>query len=103
MSDFNFLENLPFIVFSFTFIVTAIIFLFGALTLLFSKNLEKIESGRKMLIKSLYLFFIILLITIVFFIGSWLLDQGEKLKPPAINGEFPPSSTGKNFPPPPEI
>lgn len=97
MNEFNLFENLPFIVFGLAFTVALIIFLFGAFGLL-SRNIEKIEKSERTLIKSFYGFFIVLLIMIVFFFGSWLLNSGEVFKPPHVPGEFPPSPVSSNFP-----
>jgi len=103
MDKFNLFENLPFIVFGLASAVALIIFLLGAFNLLLAKDIEKVERSKRILIKSFYGFFIVLLIMIVFFSVSWLLNSGEVFKPPHVPGEFPPSPVSNNFPPSPEI
>lgn len=97
------LENLPIFVFTLAFLGVFGVFLFGGFVLFSARdNIEKIERGRRILLKSLYSLFVILLIAFVFFLVSYLLKRGEVFRPPLSPGEFPPSSA-IGFPPPPEI
>lgn len=103
MAEFDFLENLPLIIFASAFFVIFVVFIFGGFVLLTSiRNIQRIERGRRILLNSLYALFITLLIALVFFSVTYLLKRGEVFLPQEIPGEFPPSPA-VNFPPSPEF
>ncbi len=103
MAEFNFLENLPLIVFTLAFFVIFVVFVFGGFVLLTAiRDIQRIERGRRILLNSLYALFITLLIALVFFSVTYLLKRGEVLRPQEIPGEFP-SSLAANFPPSPQF
>lgn len=103
MAEFNFLENLPLIVFTLAFFVIFIIFLFGGFVLLTAgRDVHRMERGRRALLNSLYALFIVLLIALVFFTVTYLLKRGEVLLPQETPGEFP-ASPAANFPTPPQF
>jgi len=96
-------ENLPMFIFLLAFFVIFVIFIFGGFVMLKAgSDVQKIERGRRILLNSLYVLFITLLITFVFFLVSYLLQKGEVLKPPEVPGEFPPS-LAVGFPPAPQF
>jgi len=96
-------ENLPIFIFLLAFFVIFVIFIFGGFVMLKAgSDVQKIERGRKILLNSLYVLFITLLITFVFFLVTYLLQKGEVLKPPEVPGEFPPSLAA-GFPPAPQF
>lgn len=97
------LENLPLFVFILAFFVVFVLFLQGGFSLLVAgANEQKIETGRRRMLVSLYSLFILLLVAFVFFLVTYLLQRGEVLLPPEVPGEFPPSPAA-NFPPPPQF
>ena len=99
----NLPENIPFIIFGLILSVVFIIFLRGVFYILTAgKNGQKIEKGRRILLNSLYGFFVVLLVILVFFSVTYLLGKGEKLKPSSLPGEFPPSPAA-NYPPSPQF
>jgi len=96
-------ENLPTFIFLLAFFVIFVIFIFGGFLMLKAgSDVQKIERGRRILLNSLYVLFITLLITFVFFLVTYLLQKGEVLKPPEVPGEFPPSLAA-GFPPAPQF
>jgi len=103
MAEFNFLENLPLIIFTLAFFVILVVFIFGGFVLLTAiRNIQRAERGRRILLNSLYALFMTLLIALVFFSVTYLLKRGEVFLPQEIPGEFP-SSPAANFPPSPEF
>lgn len=102
MANFNWLENLPWIVFGFVLTISVIIFLTGAFFFLFFRDPEKRQKGQRILIKSIYWFFSAILIIIVFFIFSWLLNTWQSTPPVENTGEIPFSPVSTNFPPSPK-
>lgn len=103
IETFDFLANLPLIIFSLGVFIVFVIFLFGGFILLSAgRDPQRIERGRRILLNSLYGLFVILLVALVFFAVSYLLKKGEVFKPKPASGEFPASPVGK-FPPGPEI
>ncbi len=103
MNISNLSENIPLLVFSLILSAVFIIFLRGVFYMLTAgENSQKIEKGRKILLNSLYGFFVVLLVILVFFSITYLLKKGEKLKPSSLPGEFPPSPAA-NYPPPPQF
>jgi len=89
-TSFNIIENLPFIIFNLVFFVIFIFFLFGSFVWVFGKGeLQKIERGQKIILNSLYALFVLLLVALVFFLGTYLLKRGEVLKPPPASQDFP--------------
>ena len=103
MAEFDFLENLPLIIFTLAFFVIFVVFIFGGFVLLTAvRNIQRTERGRRILLNSLYALFITLLIALVFFSVTYLLKRGEVFRPQEIPGEFPPSPAA-NFPPPPQF
>ncbi|PIR72506.1 MAG: hypothetical protein COU42_01030 [Candidatus Nealsonbacteria bacterium CG10_big_fil_rev_8_21_14_0_10_36_24] len=89
-TSFNIIENLPFIIFNLVFFVIFIFFLFGSFVWVFGKGeIQKIERGQKIILNSLYALFILLLVALVFFLGTYLLKKGEVLKPPLASQDFP--------------
>ncbi|MBA7495602.1 hypothetical protein ES702_06191 [subsurface metagenome] len=103
MAEFNFLENLPLIIFTLAFFVIFVTFLFGGFILLTAVgDIQKIDRGRRILLNSLYALFTTLLIAFVFFSVTYLLQRGDVFRPPEIPGEFP-SSPAINFPPSPQF
>jgi len=103
-TTFNFLSNLPLLVFSFAFLVVFVLFIRGGILLLLvgEEDEEKTEKGRAIVLKALYSLFALLLIVFVFFSVTYLLKKGEVLLPTAAPGDFPPSPD-VNFPPPPQF
>ena len=97
------INNIPFIIFNLVFFVIFISFVFGAVALLFSKgDFQKIEKGKRVILKSLYYLMALLLAALVFFAVSYLVKKGEALKPPPASEDFPlgPFSLA---PPPPDF
>lgn len=98
-----FLENLPYFIFILALCVIFVLFLFGGFLLLSAGGeKQKTEKGRKFLLNSLYGLFTLLLIILVFFLVTYLLQRGDVLRPLPIPGEFPPSPAA-SFPPPPQF
>lgn len=103
IETFDFLTNLPLIIFSLGFFVVFVIFLFGGFILLSARGeVQELERGRRIVLNSLYSLFVILLIVLVFFTVSYLLKKGEVFKPKPASGEFPVSPVG-SFPPAPQF
>lgn len=102
MNGFDFLTNLPVLVFAFIFFIVFIIFIRGGVILLMARDEEREEKGGRILLGSLYSFLTILIIALVFFSVSYLLRRGETLQPLPATGELP-SSLAVNFPPPPQF
>jgi hypothetical protein len=98
----NPIQNIPLIILGVIFTIAFFIFIIGAIIYLFFKDPEKKESGKRILIKSIYWFVAVLLSGIVFFVLSWLLNQ-EASGPIQIGGEFPVSPISTNFPPFPQV
>lgn len=99
----DFLENIPFIIFNASFFIILIAFVFGAVVLAFAwSNPQKIERGRKIILKSLYALLILLLVALVFFLVSYFLKRGEVLRPAPASEDFP-QAPFPIFPPGPEI
>lgn len=90
-------EDLPLVIFGTAFSIICLIFALGALLLVFTKDIKKVEKGRKIVIKSIYGFSAILLASIVFFSISYFLE-----KPAQEKGEIPPAPVS-SFPPGPEL
>lgn len=104
-NNFDLLANLPAIFFAFCFFINFIIFSWGGIVLLLAKGDQyKIEKGKKLFNWAFTILFIILLLLAVFFIISYLLQQGEVFK---VSGqaseEFPPSYHLGVFPPEPQF
>lgn len=103
MPEFNFLGKLPLLIFTLAFFIVFVLFLrAGFVVFRAGGDSQKLERGRKLLLDSLYGFFIILLIALVFFSVTYLLQKGEAFQPPEVLGEFPPLQNS-NFPPPPQF
>ena len=99
----GFLENIPFIIFNAAFFIIFIAFVFGAAVLAFSRSdPQKIERGRKIILKSLYALLILLLVALVFFLVSYLIKKGEALRPAPASKDFP-QAPFSIFPPGPEF
>ena len=99
----SFLENIPFIIFNAAFFIIFIAFVFGAAVLVFSwRDPQKIERGRKIILKSLYALLILLLVALVFFLVSYLVKKGESLRPAPASKDFP-QAPFSIFPPGPEF
>ncbi len=101
MANFNWLENLPWIVFGLVLTIAVIIFLTGAFFFLAFRNPEKKQRGERILIRSIYWFSSAVLIIVVFFVLSQLLDKWQAT-PVENTGEIPFSPVSTSFPPPPE-
>lgn len=102
-TSFNIVENLPFIIFNLGFFIIFIFFLFGSFVWVFGKGeVQKIERGQRIILNSLYGLFVLLLVALVFFLGTYLLKKGEVLKPPPASEDFP-SAPVSIVPPPPEF
>jgi len=102
-NDFNIIENIPLIIFALFFLVVFILFIYAAIVLLLAKgDFEKIQKGRKILLRAFIGLFIVLLFTLVFYSVSYFLKKGQVFVPAEVSGEFP-SSPSVNFPPPPEV
>lgn len=100
---FDFLSNLPLIAFSFAFFIVFVLFIRGGVLLLVTGgDEERVEKGRVILLKALYSLIALLLIVLVFFSVTLLLQKGEVLLPPSTPGDFPPSPDA-NFPPAPQF
>lgn len=104
LNNFDFLANLPLLVFSFFFLVVFILFLWTGIVLLRARgNPENVEKGRQILLIALWGLFITLLIILIFYLVSFLLKKGEVFQPPQASlGEFP-VSPAINFPSPPQF
>lgn len=102
MIFFDFLKNLPFYIFILVLFGIFSNFIRGGFILLKIGEEEEIERGRRIILTSLYSLFVLLLITFVFFLVTYLLQQGEVLKPLPGPGGFPASPFG-NFPPAPQF
>lgn len=101
ITSFDIVENLPFIIFNLAFFVIFISFVFGMFVLAFGRGeVQKIERGQRIILKSLYSLLILLLVALVFFLGTYLLKKGEVLKPPPASQDFP-SGPVSIAPPPP--
>jgi len=88
--SFNIVSNLPAIIFAFFFLISFILFLWAEITLLRAKKrLEKLEKGRKLLLRAFILFFIVLLVTLVFYLVSYLLQRWYTSEVRIGRGEFP--------------
>lgn len=102
MTGFNLLENIPLLVFGLGFTIIFVIFLDGAFILLFAKDFQRMHRGKRTLMKSLYGFLVILIVSsISLFVSSRLEKQEDR--PVQIYGEFPAAPTTINFPPPPQF
>jgi len=102
LNNFSFLENIPLLVFGLGFTIVFVIFLDGAFILLFAKDFQRIQRGKRTLIKSLYGFLAILIVSSVYLIISWRMGPGEE-DIDQVFGEFPAAPTTLNFPPPPQF
>lgn len=103
MIFFDFLKNLPFYIFILVLFGIFSNFIRGGFILLKTgRGEEEIERSRRIILTSLYSLFVLLLITFVFFLVTYLLQQGEVLKPSPGPGGFPDSPFG-NFPPAPQF
>ena len=90
ITSFNIVENLPFIIFNLVFFVIFIFFVYGAVVLLLGRaDQQKTEKGERIILRSLYILFILLLVALVFFLGTYLLKKGDVLKPPPASEDFP--------------
>lgn len=103
-NSFDLLASLPVIFFAICFFVNFLIFLWGGVILLLAKgDPVKIEKGKKTFTRAFTVLFIILLIMAVFFIISYLLQQGEVFKlTTQASEEFPPPYHLGIFSPAPE-
>jgi hypothetical protein len=103
MSNFDFLDNLPLLLFSSAFILVSIIFIRGAIILLKAEeDTEKKREGTKILSNSLYGFSALVIVVLIFLLFSYILNKGEVILPHPSSEEFP-SSPSVNFPSPPEF
>ena len=102
LNNFSFLENIPLLVFGLGFTIVFVIFLDGAFILLFAKDFQRIQRGKRTLIKSLYGFLAILIVSSVYLLVSWRMGQGEE-DIDQVFGEFPAAPITLNFPPSPQF
>ncbi|MEA3344084.1 MAG: hypothetical protein U9Q16_00135 [Patescibacteria group bacterium] len=103
MSNFDFLDNLPLLIFSSIFVLVSIIFIRGAIILLKAEEgSEKKREGVKILSNSLYSFSTLIIVVLIFLLFSYILNRGEAILPHPSSEEFP-SSPCVNFPPQPEF
>ncbi len=101
--SFDIISNLPAIVFAFFFLISFILFLWAGITLLRAKGrLEKLEKGRKLLLRAFILFFIVLSITLVFYLVNYLLQRWYTSEARIERGEFP-ASPSVDFPSAPDF
>ena len=101
MTDFSLLENIPLLIFGLGFTIVFVIFLDGAFILLFAKDFQRIERGKRTLKKSLYGFLTILIVSSISLFVTLRLE-GQKDEPVQVSGEFPAAPINLNFPPPPQ-
>lgn len=102
LNNFSFLENIPLLVFGLGFTIVFVIFLDGAFILLFAKDFQRIQRGKRTLIKSLYGFLVILIVSSVYLLVSWRMGPGEE-DIDQVFGEFPVAPITLNFPPSPQF
>jgi len=102
MSDFSLLENIPLLIFGLGFTIVFVIFLDGAFILLFAKDFQRIQRGKRTLTKSLYGFLTILIVSSISLFVSWRLNE-QRDEPIQISGEFPAAPINLNFPSPPQF
>jgi hypothetical protein len=103
MNNFDFLDNLPLLIFTSVFLLISIIFIRGAIILLRSEeNSEEKLKGTKILSKSLYGFSALIVVALIFLILSYILGKGERILPQPSSEEFP-ISPSVNFPAPPDF
>lgn len=94
----NILKNLPLIIFSILFLFVILIFLYSLIIKSFKKDSEK---AKEIFFYGVIGLVIILLISLVFYIITLVLKNGEVFRPkviPGSSGEFP-MSQAVNFPP----
>lgn len=97
--EFDLLANLPWIVFGVCFLGIFILLLAGGITLLLAgQNSERTQKGRELLFTGLSFMLVLLLITVVFLIVSFVLQKGKVLQPQPFSAEFPVAAYA-NFPP----
>ncbi len=99
--SFDIIANLPAIIFALFFFVSFVLCLWGGIILL-RRRPEKIEKGRKLLMRGIILFFIVVLVTLVFYLVNYFLQRWYLSKAITGRGEFP-ASASVNFPSPPEF
>lgn len=102
LNNFSFLENIPLLVFGLGFTIVFVIFLDGAFILLFAKDFQRIQRGKRTLMKSLYGFLAILIVSSVYLLVSWRTGRGEE-DIDQVFGEFPVAPIALNFPPSPRF
>jgi len=103
MSNFDFLDNLPLLIFGSIFFVLSVVLIRGAIILLKANNdIEKEIKGSKILSNSLYGFSALAIVVLIFLLVSYILNKGEVILPHPSSEEFP-CSPSVNFPPPPEF
>lgn len=103
-NNFDLLSSLPAIFFAICFFINFLIFSWGGILLLIAKgDAVGIEKGKKVFSLGFTVLFIILLLMAVFFIISYLLQEGEVFQASSqASEEFPPSSHLGVFPDAPE-
>ncbi len=99
--SFDIIANLPAVIFALLFFVSFVLCLRGGIILL-RRRPEKMEKGRKLLIRGIIFFFIIALVALVFYLVSYLLQTWYLSKAKKGIGEFP-ASASVNFPSSPEF
>lgn len=101
--NFDIFSNLPWLILAFCFLVIFILFFWSFIALLRTRDIpEKVERGREILFTAISGFFITLVIALIFLLVTFLLREGEVLKPQLVSGEFP-GSQAINFPPSPQF
>ena len=103
MSNFNFLENLPVIIFSLLALIVFVLFIIGGIFSLTAKGDPlKTDRGRKFLFYGFWSAFLLVLVVIIFYAVNYFLWQNEISRTQQVTGEFP-ASASINFPPAPEF
>jgi len=84
------LEDIPLIIFISAFFAIFCYFIIGtAILSIAGTKPQGTERGRKIILKSLYAFLVLLLVALVFFLVTYLVKKGEALKPPPASKDFP--------------
>jgi len=99
-NQFDFLTNLPYLIFSLLSLIVLGLFIWATVLILTAKeDQNKAQKGRKILLNALIGLFIVLLVILVFFVVKAVLQNGKALQPAVIYSGFP-ATPAANFPPP---
>lgn len=104
MSFIDFFKNIPLVAFVVIFIISLFLFLRGGVYLVLAReDQEKIQSAKRKVYLSLWVFIFFFMISLVFILTSYFYKKGDAIFMPIASGDFPPSVSAGVFPPPPEF